>query len=72
MAGVIGMPAGRFALWNAVGGVAWTVGLVLLGHGLGHVAVVRKHVEVLVVAVILLSLLPLLYEATRQRRRRGD
>jgi membrane-associated protein len=70
MAGVIGMPVRRFALWNAVGGIAWTIGLVLLGHGLGHVTAVRKHVELLVVAVVLLSLLPLAYELTRRRRRR--
>ena len=69
MAGVVGMPPLRFALWNAVGGIAWTIGLVLLGHGLGHVDALRKHIELLVLAVVLLSLLPLLYELTRRRRR---
>lgn len=69
MAGVVGMPPARFALWNAVGGIAWTIGLVLLGHGLGHVTALRKHVELLVLAVVLLSLLPLLYELTRRRRK---
>ena len=68
MAGVIGMPPRRFAGWNAVGGVAWTVGLVLLGHGLGHVSAVRKHIELLVLAVVILSVLPLAYEVTRHRR----
>ena len=69
MAGIVGMPAKRFAVWNAIGGLGWTIGLVLLGHGLGHVGVVRKHVELLVIAVVILSLLPLAYEATRHRRR---
>jgi membrane-associated protein len=68
MAGAIGMPARRFALWNAVGGLAWTIGLVLLGHGLGHVGVFRKHIELLVLAVVVLSVLPLIYEVTRRRR----
>jgi len=68
MAGAIGMPARRFALWNAVGGIAWTIGLVLLGHGLGHVGVFRKHIELLVLAVVVLSVLPLIYEVTRRRR----
>jgi membrane-associated protein len=68
MAGVIGMPPRRFAVWNAVGGVLWTIGLVLLGHGLGHVSAMRKHIELLVLAVVLLSVLPLLYEVTRHRR----
>jgi membrane-associated protein len=69
MAGIVGMPARRFAIWNAVGGLGWTIGLVLLGHGLGHVAAVRKHVELLVLGVVLLSVLPLVYELTRRRRR---
>ena len=68
MAGVIGMPPRRFAVWNAVGGVAWTIGLVLLGHGLGHVSAVRKHIELLVLAVVILSVLPLAYEVIRHRR----
>ena len=70
MAGIVGMPAKRFAIWNAVGGIGWTIGLVLLGHGLGHVGVVRKHVELLVLAVVLISLLPIVYEGTRHRRRK--
>lgn len=69
MAGIIGMPASRFAVWNTVGGVVWTIGLVLLGHALGHVGVVRTHIELLVIAVVLVSLTPLLYEAVRGRRR---
>jgi membrane-associated protein len=60
MAGVVGMPPRRFAVWNAVGGILWTIGLALLGHGLGHVSVMRKHIEVLVLAVV--------YEITRHRR----
>ena len=68
MAGVLGMPVARFALWNLVGGVAWTVGLVLLGHGLGHVPALRKHIELVILAVVVLSVLPLIYEITRRRR----
>ena len=68
MAGMIEMPPRRFALWNVVGGLAWTIALVLLGHGLGHVSAMRKHIELLVLAVVVLSLLPLVYEVTRHRR----
>jgi membrane-associated protein len=70
LAGTVGMPVRQFALWNVVGGIAWTVGLVLLGHGLGHVMFFRKHVELLVLAVVVLSVLPLLFEATRRARHR--
>jgi len=70
MAGVLGMPPRRFAVWNAVGALLWTVGLVLLGHALGHVGPVRKHIELLVLAVVVLSVLPLMYEVGRHRRSR--
>jgi membrane-associated protein len=69
MAGTVGLPVRSFAVWNVVGGLGWTIGLVLLGHGLGHVHAVRNHIEILVLAVVVLSVLPLLYELTIRRRR---
>jgi membrane-associated protein len=69
MAGAAGMPARSFALWNVVGGLLWTVGLILLGHAVGNVDFVRKHIEVLAVLVVLISLGPLAFELTRRRLR---
>ena len=69
LVGAAGMPVRSFAVWNVVGGLVWTVGLILLGHTVGDVSFVRKHIEVLAVAVVLLSVLPLAFELTRRRRR---
>jgi len=69
LAGTVRMPFRDFTIWNVVGGLLWTIGLVLLGHGLGHVPFVRKHIEVLVVLVVLLSVLPVLFELTRRGTR---
>lgn len=66
VAGVVRMPLRDFTIWNVVGGVVWTEVLILLGHALGHVTFVRKHVEVLVLAVILISVLPVLIEVSRR------
>jgi membrane-associated protein len=66
MAGTVQMPVRDFTIWNIVGGMLWTVGLILLGHGLGRVDFVRTHIEVLVVAVVLLSVLPIAFEMTRR------
>jgi membrane-associated protein len=66
MAGTVQMPVRDFTIWNVVGGVLWTVGLILLGHGLGHVQFVRTHIEVLVVLVVFLSVVPILFELTRR------
>ena len=69
MAGAARMDLRRFALYSAVGGVAWAAGVTLLGAWLGQVALVRDHVEVFVLAVVVLSLLPVGLEVLRGRRR---
>ena len=66
MAGTVRMSMRDFTIWNVVGGLVWTIGLILLGHGLGHVTFVRTHIEVLVLAVVLLSVAPLLFEIGRR------
>ena len=70
LTGVVGMSAVTFALWNVVGGLVWTVGLILLGHAIGNVRVVRDNIEILAIGVVALSLLPLAFEVVRRRRRR--
>src|SRR3954447_25925 len=68
MAGVARMDFRRFALYSLVGGVAWTTCVTLLGFWLGHVAVVRDHVELFIVGVVVLSLVPVAIEALRSRQ----
>ena len=68
MAGTVRMPLRDFTIWNVVGGLLWTDGLLLLGHALGHVGPVRTHIEVLVLLVVLLSVSPLLFEIVRRHR----
>jgi len=35
--------------------VLWTVGLILLGHAIGNVGFIRRHIEPLVLLIVLLS-----------------
>jgi membrane-associated protein len=67
MAGVARMDFRRFTLYSVIGGIAWTTSVTLLGYGLGHVALVRDHVEVFVLGVVALSLVPVAVEALRRR-----
>jgi membrane-associated protein len=69
LAGAARMPAARFTAANVVGGLVWTIGLILLGHAIGNVGFIRRHIEVLALAVVLLSVLPLLAEVSRRRIR---
>jgi membrane-associated protein len=70
MAGAARMDFRRFALYSVIGGVAWTTLVTLLGYWLGHVAVVRNHVELFVLGVVVLSFVPVGIEALRSRRAR--
>ncbi|MEW2400043.1 DedA family protein [Streptomyces sp. NPDC046862] len=70
LAGMVGVPARAFALWQIVGGLVWTVGLVLGGYGLGTSIPNVDHYLLPVVAVIVaLSLLPPVLEVLRSRCR---
>jgi membrane-associated protein len=72
MAGASRMDLRRYALWSVLGGVTWAAGLTLLGWWLGQVAVVRDHVELFVLGVVAVSLVPVLLEVLRGRRRAGQ
>jgi membrane-associated protein len=68
MAGVARMDFRRFALYSLIGGVGWTTSVTLLGYWLGHVAVVRNHIELFILGVVAVSLVPVAAEAWRSRR----
>lgn len=62
MAGVAGMPYGRFLSFNVFGGIGWILSLSLLGYALGNVELVRHHFEKVILLIIFISLLPVLKE----------
>ena len=67
MAGAARMDFRRFALYSVIGGVAWTTAVTVVGYWLGHVAVVRDHVELFILGIVALSLVPVAVEALRRR-----
>ncbi|MFI9723217.1 DedA family protein [Streptomyces sp. NPDC052396] len=72
LAGALGVAPRTFALWQAAGGLVWTVGLVLGGFALGSVVPnVDKYLLPIVALVVLVSVLPLALELLRGRRRPG-
>jgi membrane-associated protein len=68
MAGVARMNFRRFAVYSLIGGLLWTAGVTLLGFWLGQVALVREHVELFVLAVVVLSFVPIAIETVLSRR----
>ena len=72
MAGVGRMRFTEFLLFSTIGGIIWTDGMLLLGHGLGHIAYVREHkgwIDTFVIVVVVAGLIPALFQLIRSRRR---
>jgi membrane-associated protein len=68
MAGVARMPYRTFVVFNVIGGVAWGVGLTLLGYFLGQIEFVHENIEPIILGIVALSLIPVAHELLRARR----
>ena len=68
-AGVGKMKYRHFAVWNLLGVVLWAGGVTFLGYLLGNISFIANHIEALLILVVFFSLLPILVELWRKRRR---
>jgi len=62
------MSFGRFTLYNVAGGLLWVVVGVAAGDLFGNVPVVRKNFSLVILAIVVVSLLPALFELLKARR----
>jgi membrane-associated protein len=69
VAGVGTMNYSRFLTYNVVGGVAWVLIFTLLGYFFGTLPIVQANFELVVIAIVLLSVLPAVWEIARERMR---
>lgn len=58
VAGIAGMPYRRFAIYNVIGGFAWVFSMALMGYFLGDFEIVRRHLEKVIILVVIISVLP--------------
>lgn len=69
VAGVGEMRYRTFVLYNALGGIGWVWAMLLIGYFLGRsVPGVSKHIDVIIIVVIFLSILPGIIGWLRERR----
>jgi membrane-associated protein len=72
VAGMGQMEYRRFLFYNVAGGVGWVTSMTWAGYLLGQtVPNISDHIHVVVAIVILLSLIPIVVELVRERRRRS-
>jgi membrane-associated protein len=67
VAGVGRMNYGRFLAYNVVGGISWVLICLLSGWAFGGLAWVQKNFEMVLVAIIVISVLPAAVEVVRAR-----
>ena len=72
--GVAQISARAFFLWNLIGGILWTVLLILLGRELGPSVHIDKYILPIVAVVAVISIGGVLFEARRggQRQKLAD
>jgi membrane-associated protein len=73
VAGVSGMRYRTFVVYNVIGGVLWGTGVTVLGFFLGQIPFVKEHIELILIAIVFISVIPIAIELLRARlaARRG-
>ncbi len=57
----------RFMVYSAVGGALWASGVTVLGYFLGQISFVRNNLEVMLLAIVAVSVVPIAIEVLRAR-----
>ena len=58
ISGISGMRWSRFTPFSVLGGLCWSTLFTLLGYFFGGIPAVQKHFELVIVAILVLSLIP--------------
>jgi membrane-associated protein len=68
VAGIGAMSYPRFALFNVTGAILWVVTMMGAGRLFGGIEFVRRHFELVIVAIVVISVLPAVFEFIKARR----
>ena len=71
VAGMANMPYRKFAVFNIIGGIGWVFTMTMIGYLLVTLfPATEKHIETVIIVVVLVSILPAVIEWWRQRRQK--
>ena len=68
VAGIGRMHYSRFAMFNVVGGITWVCAFLFAGYLFGEVPVVKRNFHIAIVAIVIISVMPPIFEYLRARR----
>lgn len=69
VAGIGEMAYSKFLLFDIIGGALWISSMTLMGYYFGQVPFIAAHPEGVAVAIILISILPMIIEIVRNRKK---
>ena len=72
VAGIACMRYSKFMAFNVFGGLLWIGSLTLLGYFFGNIQIVQKNFGLVVIAIIVLSILPAIFEFFREKNKRSS
>ena len=67
VAGIGKMRYPRFAMFNVTGGITWVLAFVFAGYLFGNVPVIKKNFSLVILAIIVISVIPVAVEILRAR-----
>ena len=62
----------QFAAYNVVGGLAWVSSFLLAGRFFGNIPQIKSNFHIVILAIIVLSLMPVFIEYLRSIRAKKD
>ena len=69
VAGIGTMSYPRFLAYNVVGGIAWVGSCLAAGYAFGNIPVVKENFSLVILAIVGVSMLPLVIEYLRHRKK---
>ncbi|MBT0772657.1 DedA family protein [Kineosporia sp. J2-2] len=71
-AGVGKMDRRKYLTYSAIGALLWAAGITLLGRALGGIPLFRDHIEAGLLLLVVVSVIPMAFEAWRHKRKAAD
>jgi len=72
VAGIGKMHYKKFISFNAIGGILWVLLVSALGYFFGNIPVVKKNFEIVIIAIIVISILPVVIEFFKSKMKKTD